>query len=502
VPEALASWAAATPDAIALLAPGREPATYRELHGAVDRLAAALRARGLGQDDGVALLFPEGRDLALALLAAISVGIAVPLVWPSPEAEHRRLLERGHVRAVMVSSALPRSAFAFVERALPVMSFAAGPSGQIGDFHLDGPALGDSLPATLPEADDIALILRSSGTTGHPKLAPKTHRRIVSTCHTLIEARGLTPADRCLSPTRAVYTQGFNALAIPIYAGASVVSVPGLDLEALPAWAREYRPTYLSLTPAILRTLAADGVETRNALRRAPLRCINSSAGALAADEIAHLEASLGAPILNLYGMTEASAIAGEHYAAYPRVPGAVGIPWCDMRVVDERNASLASGQTGEIVVRGPRVFHGYLDDAEATAAAMLPGGWFRTGDLGYLDPAGYLHLTGRLSEVINRGGEKIVPGEVDEALLGHPAVAEVAVFGVGDGRLGEDVVAAVVLRPGATATPRELRAWARQRLAQFKVPRRIWMVERLPRTTTGKVQRRELARRWVEAHG
>ena len=162
----------------------------------------------------------------------------------------------------------------------------------------------------------------------------------------------------------------------------------------------------------------------------------------------------------------------------------------------------MRGNESGEIVVRGDRVFAGYLDGSEATAAAFLPGGWFRSGDLGRLDEDGYLHLTGRRGEVINRGGEKLIPQEVDDVLASHPAIAEAALFVVADTRLGEDAVAAVVLNQGMDVSPRALRTWMRTRLASFKVPRRIWLVEQLPRTATGKVQRGELARRWYEAHG
>ena len=167
--------------------------------------------------------------------------------------------------------------------------------------------------------------------------------------------------------------------------------------------------------------------------------------------------------------------------------------------MLDERGADLPPGTPGEVVIRGETLFSGYLEDAAANAAAFLPGGWFRTGDLGYVDEDGYLYLIGRLNELINRGGEKIAPLEVDRALLTHPAVAEAAAFAVPDARLGEDVVAAVVLRPGAAATARELRRWLLERLTPYKAPRRIWFVERLPRTPTGKVQRGELTRRWTE---
>jgi acyl-CoA synthetase (AMP-forming)/AMP-acid ligase II len=266
----------------------------------------------------------------------------------------------------------------------------------------------------------------------------------------------------------------------------------------LPVWLDEFRPTYISTTPALLRAVAAEGEALGAAFRRSSQRCILSSAGPLSAAELSALEAMLGAPILNTYGMSEASFIAGEPVPALHRVPGSVGLAQCDVRIIDERGEPLPRQQTGEIVIRGPRVFPGYLDDPAANAASFLPGGWFRTGDLGFLDDAGYLHLTDRLGEVINRGGQKIAPHEVDDVLRGHPAVADAAVFAVPHDLLGEDVVAAVVVKPGMAPSPRELRRWVRDRLAPFKVPRRMWTVERLPRTPTGKVQRQVLAERFM----
>ncbi|MGH2616815.1 MAG: AMP-binding protein [Thermomicrobiales bacterium] len=502
VSEALSFWAASTPDAPALLAPEREPATYRDLGDAVARLASELRALGVGREDGVALLFPDGPDLCLALLATIAVGIAVPLAWPNPPAAYRRVLASRRVRAVMISAAIPWAGLDLADLELPVITLASGATGRLRDVRVEGQPFGEPTPAGLPRPDDIAQILHSSGTTGRPKLVPRLHRNSAATCRAIIAARALTSADRGLSLSPTAYSQGQIILMTAVFSGGSLVSVPAPDLSAMPAWLRTYRPTYVSTTPAVLRALAAAGGTLGEAFRHAALRCILSSAGPLSSDELSALEATLGAPILNTYGMSEASFIAGEPFPALHRVPGSVGLAQCEVRINDEQGAPLARHQTGEILIRGPRVFPGYLDDPAANAAAFLPGGWFRTGDLGFLDDAGYLHLTDRLGEVINRGGEKIVPREVDEVLLGHPAVADAAVFGVADARLGQEIVAAVVLRPAMAVPPRLLRAWLRARLARFKVPRRIWFVDELPRTPTGKVQRTELARRWDEAQG
>jgi acyl-CoA synthetase (AMP-forming)/AMP-acid ligase II len=321
----------------------------------------------------------------------------------------------------------------------------------------------------------------------------------MATCRAIIEARALTAADRGLSLSPTAYSQGFIILMTAIYSGGSLVSVTEADIAALPAWLRTFRPTYISTTPVVLRDIAAAPAEIQAAMREAAPRCVLSSSGPLSSGELSGLESMLGAPILNTYGMSEASFIAGEPFPAIHRVPDSVGLARCETRILDERGQEVVRGERGEIVIRGPRVFPGYLDDPDANAAAFLPGGWFRTGDVGFLDEAGYLHLTDRLGEVINRGGEMIAPREVDDVLLSHPAVAEAAVFGIPSARLGEDIVAAVVFREGQTVAARELRHWMHDRLSRHKVPRRIWLMDRLPRTATGKVQRGELALRWAE---
>jgi acyl-CoA synthetase (AMP-forming)/AMP-acid ligase II len=498
VPEALASWAATTPEAPALIAPGQAPMTYRGLQDTVECLASALRARGLGRQDGIALLFPEGLDHCLALLAAVATGIAVPLAWPAPAVEYHRILAHPRVRALVVSSAIPAVALDLAASALPVLTLVTERNGGLADARIEGPPVGQPASIVPPRPDDLALILHSSGTTGRPKLVPRLHRGVASTSRAVAATACLTAGDRCLSLARMAYAQGSSPLLPAIYAGASLVATPALDLAAVPAWWRAARPTYVATTPAVLRALANYG-DLRSSLRQRPPRCFQSTAGALAADEGDALEAALGAPILNRYGMNEAGVIAGESLHERRRSPGSVGRPRCALRIVAADGTPRADGRVGEIAVRGPRVFPGYLDDPAANAAAFLPGGWFRTGDLGFLDAEGDLHLTGRLGEIINRGGAKIAPADVDAVLLAHPAVADAAAFAIPDPLLGADVAAAVVLKAGRTVAARELRGWLLDRLSGHKAPHRIWFVAELPRTPTGKVRRGELARRWRE---
>jgi acyl-CoA synthetase (AMP-forming)/AMP-acid ligase II len=293
-----------------------------------------------------------------------------------------------------------------------------------------------------------------------------------------------------------------NLLAALLNGGAGVV-MRRFDPAHYGDWLDRYQPTWTVTTSTeltmVLDAAAAAGRE-EVAGPRSRLRAVRAGAQALAPGVAERVERSLRTLVFDGFGMTEASYIAGDGPAAADRRPGACGRPIAaTIRILDGSGNALPAGDTGDVVIRGPTLFSGYLDDPAATAAAFLPGGWFRTGDLGYLDGDGYLHLTGRASELINRGGEKIAPLEVDHALLQHPQVAEAAAFAVPDERLGEDVVAAVVLAPGSAISARQLRTWLLDRLSPARAPRRIWFVECLPRTPNGKVQRGELARRWRE---
>jgi acyl-CoA synthetase (AMP-forming)/AMP-acid ligase II len=295
---------------------------------------------------------------------------------------------------------------------------------------------------------------------------------------------------------------GVANLCCALLNGGVCVTTTGFDPDAFPDWLADHQPTWIVTNATelnmILAAADAAGRETM-AGPRSRLRLVRAGAQPMTPGTAERAEASLRALVLDGFGMTEASYITATGPTAEDRRQGSCGRPWCtEIRVLDERGADLPPGTPGEIVIRGETMFAGYLDDPETNAAVFLPGGWFRTGDLGYVDEEGYLYLIGRINELINRGGEKIAPVEVDRALQSHPAVAEAATFAVPDARLGKDIVAAVVVKPGMTTTAREIRGWLLQRLTPYKVPRRIWEVDRLPRTATGKVQRGVLAERFL----
>jgi acyl-CoA synthetase (AMP-forming)/AMP-acid ligase II len=494
IPDALAFWAERTPDAPALRAIDGCQLSHRELHEAIERAARRLTARGVGREDRVALVLPSGLEMCVALLGVVAGAAAVPLSSASSEPELTRDLARLRPRLVVTGEpSRTRAQDVAARLAIPVM-----PADEL--LAPGGPELTRIMGQAPAYSQDVAVILHTSGTTGVPKRVPRTHGSYTTAVRIARDSTLLTPEDVLLLTAGAHLNLGLADFLAALLSGGSCVVTPGFDPRAYPAWLRDYRPTWSVLTPAELERLLDHAAATGQESVAGPesrLRAIRAEARGMLPGTRERAERSLRVPALSGYGMTETGNIAKFGPQDRMRPEGACGRSWgMAIRIVDEDGSDVGPGATGEVVVRGPTVFAGYLDDSEATAA-FLPGGWFRTGDLGYLGADGLLYLTGRRGELINRGGEKIAPAEVDRALVSHPAVAAAAVFPVPDAHLGEDLVAAVVLKPGLAATPRELRRWMLDRLSRFKVPRRIWFVETLPRTSTGKVQRGVLAARF-----
>ena len=263
-------------------------------------------------------------------------------------------------------------------------------------------------------------------------------------------------------------------------------------------WLSAFQPTWYSAVPTMHQAILTHARLTNARSMKPGLRFVRSASAPLAPRILAELEQTFAAPVIEFYGMTETASapIACNPLPPFKRKPGSVGIPVdLDVAIMGSRGDLCPPGETGQVVVRGPSVMRGYEGDPAANLAAFS-GDWLQTGDLGYFDDDGFLFLTGRTRELINRGGEKISPREIDEALLDHPAVAEAATFAIPHATLGEDVAAAVVLRPGAKATSQAIRAYMVGRLAEFKVPQQVFFVRELPKSSTGKIQRAGMAAR------
>jgi acyl-CoA synthetase (AMP-forming)/AMP-acid ligase II/thioesterase domain-containing protein/acyl carrier protein len=479
----------AQPEVPAVLAPGRESPTFAGLWRQMEYVAGAI-----GGPAGItAVILPNGPELLTALLGILLAGAAAPLNPDLTEAELRRQVAFLRPRTAVLGSDQSASVEALVRSlGIRVLRAEQDESESAGVFALREvwrPVSPQPLRSLPP---DTRLLLHTSGTGGEPKVAPLSEANLRASFASQHRSFALTAADRFLCLAPLFHLHGFGSAAAQLTAGGSVVCPQGFDPQAFPEWLRQFRPTWYTGGPALhhaVASLVATGAE----LPRESLRFVRSSSAALESGVQAELERALGVPFIDSYGLTEAGTVAAIPLPPAKGKPGSAGLSaGAEIGIFGPDACPLPVGAEGEIAVRGPNVIGGYLDDPAANRDSFHDG-WFLTGDLGRLDADGYLFVTGRLKDVINRGGAKVMPAEIDAALLAHPAVAEAAAFGVPHARLGEEVEAAVVPRDGAALTESELRAYAAGRLAGFKVPRRIHFTAAIPRTSTGKPKRAAL---------
>ncbi|KAJ2904239.1 hypothetical protein GGI21_004317, partial [Coemansia aciculifera] len=350
-------------------------------------------------------------------------------------------------------------------------------------------------PAVVPQPDDVALLLHTSGTTGRPKAVPLTHGNIARSMHNIANTYKLGPDDRSFIVMPLFHVHGLiGATLSSLYAGGSVVLPARFSASSFWPEFTATKCNWYSAVPTIHQILLRHDVP-----KDLPsIRFVRSCSAALAPSVLADLEAALKAPVLEAYAMTEAAhQMCSNPLPPAQHKPGSVGIPQgVELAILDDSDDVT---HLGEVCIRGPNVTPGYLNNAEANAKSFTSdGGWFRTGDQGYIDDDGYLVLTGRIKELINRGGEKISPLELDAVLARGPGVAEAVCFAVEDEMYGQEVNAAVVAKPGAVVTEEMVRQFMEGQVAKFKVPKRVFITHELPRTATGKIQRRVVAEHFV----
>ncbi len=468
--------------------------TFAELRDQIDRLAGQLNALGVGRGDRVGIVLPNGPEAAIAFLAVASCATAAPLNSAYKEEEFRFYLDDLGAKALIT---LPDDATA-AHAAASESTLRLAWTGTAGAFSLQhaGAEVEPIASPNFATADDIALVLHTSGTTARPKIVPLAQSNLAISANNILQSLKLTSSDRCLNVMPLFHIHGLiGALLASMAAGAAVVCTPGFDAFRFFAWLDEFKPSWYSAVPTMHQLVLSRAGRQAEAIKANPLRLIRSSSASLPPVVMADLEEAFSAPVIEAYGMTEAThQMATNPLPPAERKPGSVGRgAGVQVSVMDEAGNLLNLGDTGEIVIQGGNVTAGYENNPEANASSFT-GGWFRTGDQGYQDDAGYLFLTGRLKEIINRGGEKVSPREIDEVLLEHPAVAQAVAFGMPHARLGEEVAAAVVLNEGSSADEAELREHAATHLADFKVPRKVIILADIPKGATGKVQRIGLA--------
>ena len=483
----------------AIGAPGRPSLTYAGLRDLARRTVADLNRMGIGRNDRVAIVLPNGPEMAAAFIAIAAGATTAPLNPGYKAEEFAFYLGDLNARALVIQQGMDSPARAMAaERGIPIVELVPGADGPAGAFTLAPPSGLAGTPAApgAAAAGDVALVLHTSGTTSRPKIVPLRQVNITASAYHIAGTLRLTPDDVCLNIMPLFHIHGLIAATLSsLAAGASVCCTPGFNAFRFFTWFSEVRPSWYTAVPTMHQAILGLAGRNEAAIKAARLRFIRSSSSSLPPQVMEELEATFGVPVIEAYGMTEAAhQMASNPLPPGKRYPGAVGLAaGPEIAIMDADGTILPAGGLGEVVIRGRNVTAGYENNPAANETAFTHG-WFRTGDQGVIDAEGYLRLTGRLKELINRGGEKVSPIEVDTVLMDHPAVAQCLTFAVPHKMLGEEVAAAIVLREGASATEAELRDFAAQRLAQFKVPRKIVFLAEIPKGATGKLQRIGLA--------
>ena len=483
-------------DAPAIGAPGRHAMSYRDLAVQISETRDILGHAGLADGDRVALVLPNGPEMASAFLGVSSGLTAAPLNPAYRGDEFRFYLEDLDARLLIVEEGSGSDAIAVArDLGMGLAEMCVGENASAGAFTLrlrEEPGR-----RTVTHDAGTALVLHTSGTTSRPKIVPLSRDNLAASATNIAESLALSPDDRALNIMPLFHIHGLvGAVLSTMRAGASVHCTPGFNPLRFFSWCEDVRPTWYTAVPTMHQTILARAPRNAKTLASMDLRLIRSSSASLPSRVMEELEATFGCPVIESYGMTEAShQMTSNPLPPAPRHAGSVGVAaGPEVAIMDEEGGHLLSaGETGEVVIRGANVTRGYENNDAANGAAFVDG-WFRTGDQGLLDDKGYLWLTGRLKEIINRGGEKISPLEVDEILMAHPAVDQAVTFAVPHDTLGEEVAVAIVPKDGEAPSEASLRSFAGARLAAFKVPRQVVVLDEIPKGATGKLQRIGLA--------
>jgi acyl-CoA synthetase (AMP-forming)/AMP-acid ligase II len=471
--------------------------TFGELQRSCAGIAALLADRGLAPGAHVSLVMPNGIATLRILLGAMYGGYCVnPVNLLSQPDQMRYVLDHADARVVAVSPD-------WAER---VRAMVADSDREVTVLVLDPDSLdwldagvacrgsGRSVDLPAPAADALALLMYTSGTTGRPKGVMLSQSNLAANARAISAEHALAPSDRVLAVLPLYHINAFAVTMLaPLAHGGSLAMPPRFSASAFWETAVRFDCTWINVVPTIIAFLLEGPAPDAASLSR--IRFCRSASAALAPEHHRAFERRFGIGIIETMGLTETVApVFSNPLDPQRRRIGSVGRPsGCEARIADADGRSLADGETGEILVRGPQVMLGYYKNEEATRATFHADGWLRTGDLGHRDADGFFFVTGRIKELIIKGGENIAPREIDEALLGHPAILEAAAVGIPDPHYGQDIMACVVLRPEARCSEAELREFCEQALGRYKTPRIIRIVADLPRGPSGKVQRLKL---------
>ena len=481
---------------------GKPSLDYNSLTDVMKSTISALNAIGIGRGDRVAIVLPNGPEMAVSFLAVAAGASAAPLNPAYRADEFDFYMSDLGAKAVIVMEGDDTPAISVAQkRNIPVLTLKAG--AHAGSFMLDTSAAApaDAAKNGPSEPDDEALVLHTSGTTSRPKVVPLSNKNVTTSAHNIKSTLMLTDTDRGLNIMPMFHIHGLIAsLLSSMAAGAEVVFSPGFNALKIFQWFDEVKPSWYTAVPTMHQAIVSRAKRNTDILQAMKLRFVRSSSSSLPVPVMEDVEATFGCAVIEAYGMTEAAhQMASNPLPPKDRKPGSVGMAaGPEVAILSADGEAVDTGGEGEICIRGANVFTGYENNDAANAEAFH-GEWFRTGDQGYLDDDGYLRISGRLKEIINRGGEKISPREVDDVIQAHGDVAQVVTFALPHPKLGEEVAAVIVLDEGsqdkdAKDVEADIKAFASAKLADFKVPRVIKFIDEIPKGATGKLQRIGLA--------
>jgi acyl-CoA synthetase (AMP-forming)/AMP-acid ligase II len=467
--------------------------SYAELLERVDQVGSYLSANGASKELRVCTAFPNGIGAAIAFLGTSSVAQCVPLNSASTKDDLAKQIDMIGPKILMIDHGLDLRSLE-LQPDIPVIRVSLETSSPVFDLS-EAQVTTEGMAEDRPGPNDIAAIVQTSGSTAAPKLVPLKHSQMLTNASHFASALELCPDDRCLNVMQMHHVGGLQGTMLAtLQSGGTTICTPGFSATEFTSWLRDFRPTWFEAVPTMLNALAHSRRNSTNELQSPELRMVRSSSSALSPALLADIERMFNAPVIEAYGMSEAGLMAINQLVPGERRPGSVGkIIGDSVKIVDSENLEVGVGVVGEIVARGSFVIESYAEGGDLSQQSFSDAG-FHTGDLGFIDEDGYLTLAGRSKEMVNRGGENIGLREIDEALELHPSVELAAAFGVPHPQLGEEVVAAVVIKGGAKVTPAQLRMFLSQLLAWAKIPKRIFIKDSLPMNDTGKIERRELA--------
>jgi len=489
-------------DAPAIGAPNREWLTYGGLRELSAKVKDTLNAVGIGRADRVAIVLPNGPEMASAFVTIAQAATTAPLNPAYQLEEYAFYLEDLRAKALVVPEDYDGPALAAAKQnGVAVLRLSFNEKDPAGTFSLSANAPIGKADSADPTDDDVALILHTSGTTSRPKIVPLLQSNIYASANNIKASLALTPDDRCMNVMPLFHIHGLIAAVLAsLSAGGQVWCAPGFNALRFFAQLDDAQPTWFTAVPTMHQAILTRAGRNQDVIDRVGLKFLRSSSASLPAPVMDALVEAFDAPVIEAYGMTEAAhQMCSNPLANGQQKPGAVGVAaGPEVRTARETdNTLLPAGEIGEVVISGANVTPGYESNPKANSDNFFEiegKRWFRTGDQGAFDEDGYLKLTGRLKEIINRGGEKISPLEVDAVLLSHPEIAQIVCFAVPHPKLGEDIAAAAVLTEGSALKEQDIRAFAAERLASYKVPRSVLVLDEIPKGATGKIQRIGLA--------